>query len=182
MSDSLEFLEQGIEEQDKEVLRNLAKMGERLKELKAAFVQAQALADKAQKAYEHYANVTLPNEMYSMGVDSISLASGGTLKIKRNFYCNPNKNPEDRALIAKWLRENGGEHLIKYDATVAAESMRLLDEQKIPYVENTSVNTSSLKAFLKDKLGVTTGVQQITMEDIPVCMHFQEVNTVELEV
>ena len=60
--------------------------------------------------------------------------------------------------------------------------MEKLEANGIPFVENTSVNTTSLKAFLKDKLGVTTGVQQITVEDIPACFHFQEVTTVELEV
>lgn len=183
MSDSLDFLEQeGIQEHDKEVLKNLAAMGERLKQLKLAALEAEEKAETARKAYEHYANTVLPNEMYALGVDSLSLSSGGVMKVKRNFYCQPNKNAADRALIAKWLRENGGEHLIQHDATVAAESMAMLDEQHIPYVENTTVNTASLKAFLKDKLGVTTGVQQITMDQIPACMHFQEVNTVELEV
>lgn len=180
--DNLDYLEQGFDEQDRGVLKNLGEMGEKLKALKAEYLQAQELADKAKKIYEHYANITLPNEMYALGVDSITLASGGKISVKRNFYCNPNKNVEDKAKIVAWLRENGGGHLVEHDATVAAESMALLKKQHIPFVENTSVNTNSLKAFLKDKLGVTTGVQQIQISDIPSCIHFQEVNTVDLEV
>ena len=88
----------------------------------------------------------------------------------------------DKKIIADWLRANGGDYLIKHDASVAAQDMEKLDAQGIPYIENTSVNTTSLKAFIKDKLGVTTGVQQITVDDIPKCVHFQEVTTVELEV
>lgn len=171
-----------INSADKGVLKNLSQMGEKLKELQLKMLETQTLAEQAKKEYEHYANVIIPQEMFSAGIDSIGLASGGSLKIKRNFYCQPNKNAEDRKHIVEWLRANGGGHLVKHDASVSAEDMDKLDAQGIPYVENTSVNTTSLKAFLKDKIGATTGIQQIQVEDIPDCIHFQEVTTVELEI
>lgn len=171
-----------INSADKGVLKNLSQMGEKLKELQLKMLETQTLAEQAKKEYEHYANVIIPQEMFSAGIDSIGLASGGSLKVKRNFYCQPNKNAEDRKRIVEWLRANGGGHLVKHDASVSAEDMGKLDAQGIPYVENTSVNTTSLKAFLKDKIGATTGIQQIQVEDIPDCIHFQEVTTVELEI
>lgn len=178
-----EFLENTtIADSDKSVLKNLSKMGEKLKELQVAMLAAQAEAERTKKEFEHYANVLIPMEMFSAGVESIGLASGGMLKVKRNFYCQPNKNDADKKIIADWLRANGGDYLIKHAASVSAQDMAKLDAQGIPYIENTSVNTTSLKAFIKDKLGVTTGVQQITVDDIPKCVHFQEVTTVELEV
>lgn len=178
-----EFLENvTIDSSDKQVLKNLSKMGEKLKELQVAMLAAQAEAERTKKEFEHYANVLIPMEMFSAGIDSICLVSGGVLRVKRNFYCQPNKNDADKKVIADWLRANGGDYLIKHDASVSAQDMEKLDAQGIPYVENTSVNTTSLKAFIKDKLGVTTGVQQITIDDIPKCVHFQEVTTVELEV
>lgn len=180
MDDS--FLMDTFTAQDKSVLKNLSTMGEKLKELQLRMLEAQTLAEQAKKEYEHYANVIIPQEMFSAGVDSISLSSGGSLRVKRNFYCQPNKNPSDKAKIAAWLRANGGGHLVKHDASVSATDMDKLEQNGIPFVENTSVNTTSLKSFLKDKLGVTTGVQQIKIEDIPPEIHFQEVTTVELEV
>lgn len=180
--DNFDYLNAGISKEDKGVLKNLSRMGEKLKELQIKMLETAAAADQAKKAFEHYANVIIPQEMFSAGVDTIGLASGGMLKVKRNFYCQPNKNAEDRAKIAKWLRENGGGHLVKHDASVSAEDMNKLEQSGIPFVENTSVNTTSLKAFLKDKIGATTGVQQISIDDIPACIHFQEVTTVELEV
>lgn len=176
------YLDTGIVEEDKGILKNLSTMGEKLKELRLAMLEAQEAAETAKKAYEHYANVIIPQEMFSAGVDSIGLASGGSLRIKRNFYCQPNKNEADRKIIVDWLRANGGGHLVKHDATVSPDDMDKLSENGIPFVENTNVNTTSLKAFLKDKIGATTGVQQITPEDIPACIHFQEVTTVELDV
>ena len=177
----LSYLE-NISTQDKGVLKNLSTMGEKLKELQIKMLETQAAAEQAKKEFEHYANVIIPQEMFSAGVDSIGLASGGSLKVKRNFYCQPNKNPEDKKKIVEWLRANGGGHLVKHDASVSAEDMDKLEKNGIPFIENTSVNTTSLKAFLKDKIGATTGVQQIQVEDIPACIHFQEVTTVELEV
>lgn len=182
MEQSLDYLDQAIEQSDKTVLKNLSQMGEKLKELQLKMLEAQTLADQAKKEYEHYANVIIPQEMFSAGVDSIGLSSGGSLKVKRNFYCQPNKNPEDKKKIVEWLRANGGGHLVKHDASVAAEDMDRLQKNGIPFIENTSVNTTSLKAFLKDKIGATTGVQQIAVEDIPACIHFQEVTTVELDI
>lgn len=181
MGDNFDYLNP-INTADKGVLQNLSQMGEKLKELRLNMLKTQEEADRAKKKFEHYANVIIPQEMFSAGVDSIGLASGGSLKIKRNFYCQPNKNAEDRKKIVDWLRANGGEHLVKHDASVSAEDMDKLKEANIPFAENTLVNTTSLKAFLKDKIGATTGVQQIAIEDIPACIHFQEVTTVDLEV
>ena len=180
MSDDFDYLH--INNQDKNVLKNLSEMGEQLKKLKVEMMLAEAAAEKAKKAYEHYANVIIPQEMFSAGVDSIGLVSGGRLTLKHNFYCQPNKNAEDRAKIVKWLRENGGEYLVAHNATVSADDMDKLNDQGIPFVENTNVNTASLKAFLKDKIGATTGVQQIAISDIPACIHFYEVTNVEVEV
>lgn len=181
MEENFDYLSEGIESQDKTVLKNLSQMGEKLKDLKLKMLAAEAEAERAKKEFEHYANVIIPQEMFSAGIDSIGLSSGGALRVKRNFYCQPNKNAEDRKKIVDWLRENGGGHLVKHDASVSAEDMDKLEQNGIPFIENTSVNTTSLKAFIKDKLGVTTGIQQIDIKDIPECIHFQEVTTVEIE-
>lgn len=180
MSD--DFLQEAISAPDKQVLSNLKELGEKLKELKTAMLMAQAKASKAEKEYEHFANVVLPQAMYSVGVDSITLASGGKLSVKRNFYCQPNKNLADRKKIVEWLRANGGDYIVEHDATVAAEDIQQLSDKNIPFIENTTFNTQRLKSFIKDKLGVTTGVQQLDISDIPECVHFQEVTTVELDI
>ena len=91
-----DYLDAGIQQQDGAVLKNLSQMGEKLKELKIAMDAAAATAEQTKKAYEHYANVIIPQQMFSAGIDSIGLSSGGSLKVKRNFYCQPNKNEADR--------------------------------------------------------------------------------------
>lgn len=171
-----------IESTDKQVLKNLSQMGEQLKSLRQKMLEDEAKAEQSKKEYEHYANVIIPQEMFSAGVNSISLASGGTLSIKHNFYCQPNKNAEDRKKIVEWLRAHNGGHIVEHDATVASEDFDKLSETGIPFIENTVVNTAKLKSFLKDGIGATSGVQQFTIEDIPACVHFQEVTTVDLSI
>lgn len=178
MSDDVSYLTEGIEQNDKSILKNLTKMGETLKELKKDMEMKAAAAEMAKKKYEHFANVLLPTELHAAGVDQLSLSSGGTIQLKHNFYCQPNKNAEDKALIAKWLREHGGDYIIEHDATCSVEDATAAG---IPFTENTSVNTAKLKSFLKDGIGATTGVQRFTVEDIPACVHFQEVTTVEIK-
>ncbi len=179
MAENFDYL--NVENNDKQVLKHLAEMGEQLKKLKEKQLAAEAAAENAKKEFEHYANVVIPSEMHSCGVNSISLASGGSLSIKHNFYCQPNKNAEDRKKIVEWLRAHNGDHIIEHDATVSADDMDKLSANDIPFIENTVVNTQRLKSFLKDGIGATTGVQQFTIEDIPACVHFQEVTTVEID-
>lgn len=179
MADDYDYL--NIEDNDKQVLSHLSKMGEQLKQLKQEMLEAEAAFDAAKKKYEHYANVVIPSEMHSCGVNSISLASGGSLSLKHNFYCQPNKNAEDRRKIVEWLRDHNGGHIVEHDATVSADDFKELEDSGIPFVENVSVNTQKLKSFLKDGIGATTGVQQFTIDDIPACIHFQEVTTVEVD-
>ena len=179
MPDNYDYL--SVENNDKQVLKHLSEMGEQLKKLKEKQLAAEAAAEQAKKEFEHYANVVIPSEMHSCGVNSISLSSGGSLSLKHNFYCQPNKNAEDRKKIVEWLREHNGGHIVEHDATVSAEDMELLDKNGIPFIENTVVNTQKLKSFLKDGIGATTGVQQFAIDEIPACIHFQEVTTVEID-
>ena len=167
---------------DKEFMGNLSKMGEHLKRLKARVIEAEDALARARKEYEHWANVVLPQEMYSMGVESLTLSSGGSISLKRNFYCQPNKNADDRKVMLDWLRENGGAHLIVEEAQVDTDNVPLLRDAGIPFTETSSVNTQRLKAWLKDGIGVSTGQQRFTIEDIPRCMHFQEVTVADIDV
>ena len=167
---------------DKEFMRNLAAMGEHLKDLKARVIEAEDALARAKKEYEHWANVVLPQEMYSMGVESMTLSSGESISLKRNFYCQPNKNADDRKVMLDWLRAHGGEHLIVEEAQVDTENVQRLKDAGIPYVETSTVNTQRLKAWLKDGIGASTGQQRFTIEDIPRCMHFQEVTVAGIDV
>ena len=183
MADDTWMTEESIfSSEDKGFMKNLSAMGEHLRALKARVVEAEDALAQAKKEYEHWANVVLPQEMYAMGVESLTLSSGDSIRLKRNFYCQPNKNADDRRVMLEWLRANGGSHLIVDEAQVDKENVDLLREAGIPFVETSSVNTQKLKAWLKDGIGVSTGQQRFTIDDIPRCMHFQEVTVADIDV
>jgi hypothetical protein len=137
--------------------------------------------EAAKKEFEYYAGSILPMEMFNAGVSSVELMSGGVMKYERKYYCSPNKNAADKAIMAQWLTENDGAHLVKETAIVAGAKIDELKSAGIPFTEVEDMNTNSLKAFLKDKLGVNGGVAQITIDAIPPCMHFQEVSQVAID-
>lgn len=176
-----EYYEQLISEPDKQVLKNLSEMGKYLKQLRVKMFEAETEYERCKKEYEYYASTILPAEMFNVGVTDIKLIDGSRLFYKKDYYCSPNKNDNDKKVIADWLREHGGEDLIKESAIVDGKQLSKLKETDIPYVEVDNINTQSLKAFLKSKLGISKGsIQQIKVEDIPACIHFQEVGVAEV--
>ncbi len=178
MSDKFDYL---TTESDKNILQNLVKMGEHLKALKLKVIELEAEYKQAVKEHDYYASSVLPMEMFNAGVSEIKLMSGGVMSYERKFYCQPNKNADDRRAQVEWLRANGGEHLIKESAKVDSSQMDKLKATGIPYAEVDDLNTNSLKAFFKDKIGAGTGVAQLQIQDIPESFHFQEVGFVSIE-
>jgi hypothetical protein len=157
-------------------------MGDHLKELKLKMIKAEAEFKQAQKEHDYYASSVLPMEMFNAGVAEVKLMSGGVMTYERKFYCQPNKNEADKKIMADWLRANNGDHLIKESAKVDGAQLDKLKASDIPYTEIDDINTNSLKAFLKDKIGAGGGTVQIQIQDIPDCMHFQEVGLVNIEI
>jgi hypothetical protein len=179
MEDNLDYM--NVKTEDKQVLSNLSKMGEHLKQLQLNMLEAETKFEQAKKEFEHYANVILPQEMFSVGIESLTLANGGTIKVQHKYYCQPNKNDADKKIMANWLREHNGEDLIKESATVSTADIDKLKDSNIPFIGKSEINTNALKAFLVKGLGVNSGVQQFSVEDIPACMHFQQVTFAEVE-
>jgi len=167
---------------DQNVLKNLSQMGEHLKQLRNKMLEAEALYERAKKEHDYYAHSVLPMEMFNAGVSDLTLMSGGRMTYERKFYCQPNKNDADKKIIADWLRTNGGDSLVKERALVDSTYLDALHKARIPCTEVDEINTNSLKAFIKDKLGASNnGIAQIAMDDIPACIHFQEVGVVNID-
>lgn len=176
MSDYLE----AFSEENHNLVSNISNIGKHMVKLRTEMLEAQAQYEAAKKAYEHYAGVIVPQEMFSAGVEYLALSDGTAITLKHQYYCQPNKNAADRKIMSDWLIAHGGAHLIKSKLTVSAEDKEALDNNGVSYVENVDINTNSLKSFLKDGIGVSSGQQKFTVDDIPSCIHFQEVTTAEI--
>lgn len=173
--DSLDFLEEDDDPKSKtamEVMAELRSMAEKLTELEFNYVTLQEKMEQAKKIYDEYRCVTLPNAFRMAGLLGVETTSGARVTVERKYYCSPNKNPEDQAIMIKWLEQHGGEDLIKSQAIVDAAQISKLIEFKIPHAQKKEVNTNSLKAWLKREVGEGKGVANIKLEDVPNVMHF----------
>jgi hypothetical protein len=163
---------------DKKVLGNLSAMAKRLKELAADCADKEEAFKKAKEEYERYRTVDLPNAMLQAGVSLVETADGDRIEIRNKYYCNPNKNDEDRKKIGEWLSKWGASHLIKRTAVVS--DIERLSEAGIPHVEKWDMNTNTLKAWIKDQLGVNGGAALFSTSDIPECVHFNQIDEAEI--
>lgn len=158
-------------------LDGLRTLGKSMHALFEKYKTAEETYVQARQEYEHFAHTLMPQYMQSLGIEAVDLADGGKVRLVRNYYCKPNKNDKDKQVMYDWLRNNGGDYLIKPEAKTT--NIEALKAAHIPYTECGDVNTSSLKAFIKDLLGVSSGYKKIDLEDIPPCLHFNEVTTAE---
>jgi hypothetical protein len=178
MSDDYSFME-GLTQEDTGVLKNIAEMGQRLKELALDAELKEIAAKEAKTAYDQYRTMTLPAAMFSAGVRDVTLNDGSRIVVNTKVYCSPNKNDNDRKIMREWLQAHGGESLLKEQLIVDGQfAERVAD---IPHAVLTDINTNSLKAWLKDQLGLNNGTPQFNAEDIPPCMHFVQLDEVTIE-
>lgn len=173
-----ELEKMGMGESSLPIMQQMGLAAHQMEVLKGEMEEAQKKFDEAKNAYDTYRCVTLPNILSMHGIREIMLDSGMVVKVDKMFYCSPNKNDMDRNLMAGWLRENGGGSLVKEDIVIGNVDdavKRLLEENLIPYSQTLSMNTNSIKAFLKDLRGYKKGsVERVGIDDIPSCFHFVE--------
>ena len=171
-----------VRDSDVEVLKNLSNMGEHLKKLHLKMLETEAAYQDARKEFEYYSGSILSMQMHDAGIEELKLASGGKLIYKRKYYCTPNKNEADKAVLARWLREHGApDKLVQERLAVDASEVDTLRKAGVPYVEINDFNTNSLKAFISDLLGLKGSPPKITMDDIPECAHFSEAGMVTID-
>jgi hypothetical protein len=178
MDEDLSYLM--VSQEDKQVLGNLKEMADHLKVLADRVMEAEAVFKQVKQEYDDYRYRVLPTAMLSAGVQSLLTSDGHSIEVKNKFYCNPNKNDKDRMLIGQWLSEHGAGHLLKKSAVVDGKQLDELRKTGVPYVEKWDMNTNSLKAWIKDQLGMNGGVAQFSIGDIPDCIHFMQIDEVEL--
>lgn len=135
-------------------------------ELARALVQADADAKQAEedlKAAKERARVlreeTIPSAMQEMGLESVKLETGQTIKVAQEVYASIPVEKKDSAF--NWLQEHGFGGLIKVE--VSAKFGREANAQALGFFEelcdrgmdpkyDQSVHPQTLKAFLKEQL------------------------------
>ena len=143
--------------------------------LKDTVEELEEALKNAKRKYETFRTDDFPLLLREAGIEALTTASGLRVELVREITCSPNKNDKDQASLMKFLRKHNGAHLIKELLEVVPDekTIQALEASNIDYNIKESVNTISLKAFLKAKLG-WDGVSVATLkeEQIPECLHF----------
>lgn len=135
--------------------------------------------EKAKKAYDEYNKKVVAELMHNNGLEEVKLSSGLTAQVKTKTYASVNR--EKIAQVADWLEKNDGGHLIKKDITVGEQYMLELEAMQIPFKKNMNVNTTSLKAFLLDKMGQKGGYAYINPDSLPEGISFFQEDVIEFK-
>lgn len=169
-----------------ELLQEMKRMADEMAAAKKAYDDAQAIANGLKKQYEVLSQITIPQYFKTNGISSLETSEGNIVRIQEKYTCSPNKNDDDRKIIYSWLREQGGEDLIKANIVIPvvkeqAQMIReVLDSKGIQYDDKEEVNTNSLKSWLLDQLGKKQSIARIEVDDIPKQVHFWQYNEAEI--
>lgn len=155
---------------------------ELMAELKVNMDNAEMAYNQAKMAYDTFRSVTMPQKLRNAGVEQCTLDSGLTIAIKQEITCSPNKNDKDRAALCDWLHEHEADYLVKKTYSVGEEDIEKLKAMGINFMEQSAVNTNSLKSWLKSQLGydgISAPVMELT--DVPDYVHFYVRETTEVK-
>ena len=172
MSDQLDFLDkESFAEQSKgTVLELLMEPVNVMIQLGKDVDEAEAKLAELKKSYKTLADTVIPDILTQNGVYEIKMENV-TISLKEMVEASIPKDEEKRARVFKFLAEKGAAHLIKDVLTVEDPSesfVQTLKDSGAVFSRDKNVNGNSLKAWLRDKLGINKGsVQELTKEDFP---------------
>jgi hypothetical protein len=181
MSDTYELDDVQIEQ----TANLMAQIKEHVKTLRAKqwkMMEAEEALKKATEDYNNYSRTVMPDLFKMNGLDMLQMEDGSIVRVATKTTCSINKNDEDRANVAKWLREHEGGELVKAECICPSSQKDRLVHEGIIFEEQTTMNTNAVKAFLLDQLGQKGAPAKITKEDLPKGLNFYQFDEMEVVV
>lgn len=176
-----EYELEGVEiEQTANLMAQIKAHVSELRKRQWAVMEAEEALRKAQASYDEYSQKVLPDLFKMNGLDMIQMDDGAVVRVITTTRCSINKNANDKANVAKWLREHNGADYVKSECIVPVSQMDALKANGIIYEEETTMNTNAVKAFLLDQLGQKGSPAVITKEDLPKGLNFYQFDEMEV--
>lgn len=161
----------------------MAQIKEHVKTLRQkqwAMMEAEEALKKATEDYNNYSRTVMPDLFKMNGLDMLQMEDGSIVRVATKTTCSINKNDEDKANVAKWLREHEGGELVKAECIVPVSQEEAMKRAGIIFEEQTTMNTNAVKAFLLDQLGQKGAPAKITKEDLPKGLNFYQFDEMEV--
>lgn len=167
-------------EQTSNLMKQIQEHVKKLRALQWTMIQAEEAFNKATKAYEEYSRTVMPDLFKMNGLDALRMEDGSLVRVVTKTNCSINKNDQDRANVAQWLREHDAASLVKSECIVPPSQIPALKANGIIYDEETTMNTNSVKAWVLDQLGQKGSPATITKEDLPKGLNFFQFDEMEI--
>ena len=165
------FMEQVPEVINDSIADEVGKMMRILSAKEAEIATKEAELKLLQADKEKLVRETIPQIFKKNGMLGTTLHDGTQVSISEELVCSLIKDPERRSAALAWLIDNGGEDLIKDFILIESPSTALLEmliKGGVLFTATKDVNTNSLKAWFKEKLGYKKGIiASLKQEDIP---------------
>lgn len=128
------------------------------------------------------ADKTLVSMLVERGWTALPIAGGRKIELKEDVYA---RFPKNNLAAHKWLEDNDGGKLIARSIQVVGHDNDVLEALSAMHAEfekRVDVNTNSLQAFFRRKLGLSKGsVRELEPEDVPAGFSLYEKKTAVLK-
>lgn len=145
---------------DKTAMVEVKAVIDKWRELRFKLDNAEAVMAEAKKQYDEYVK-TVSSTLRQNGLEALKLEDGSMLEVVEQVRCSITK--DGRNAVADWLRNKGAEQLVKSQLVVDASHKQQLEEEGIAYDEEVSMNTNSVKAWVKGEMQMGT----VGLNDLP---------------
>lgn len=160
MADDFSYLE-GDNSVAEQLLKDVEAQVELLKELEVGIEKMeQHLKDRKQELFDR--KQSLARRILACGFHELHTLDGRVVEVVQKVHCSPNKMCREEQF--EFLRGNGGEFLIKQTGVIDGADIAKCN---VPVKVEEGFNTSSLKAYLTNLLGLKGGTPLVEYAEVP---------------
>lgn len=133
------------------------------RQLKAVLVAAETAYKCAEAEYTQFIQSYMVGKLRQNGLEALTLEDGTLLTVVQQTRCSVKKDSASKEEVAAWLRSKGADALVKSELKVSNLRKDELNKLGIPFDEEVSMNTNSIKAYILGEMRVNN----MTAEDLP---------------
>ena len=162
---------------DKTAMAEVKAQVVRWRELRKELAEAETKFKCAQMMYDNFCQQVLSQTLRQNGLEALKCEDGTLLTVELQTRCSIKKDEASKADVAKWLREQGADNLIKSQLIVMPSAKAALDKLGIAYDEDVSMNTNSVKAYILGEMRMNN----ISAADLPKGLSWYQYDTISFK-
>ena len=146
---------------EKTDIESLALQCQRLQDIEHQIQNSEEHTKNLKIMYDQISSEIIPNMLAEQGLQSLKLADGSSVEVKRKYSCTLPKDEDKKRQAYEWLRSNGLGDLIKNEVAVtfgvgednkANQLLNLAAEQGYEPQQKEKVEPMTLKALYRERI------------------------------